>query len=246
MSLQQRPTSFHHVADSTAPERGVDGTVDLQPDDEASLLSAERGEQFIRIRLAIHHVDRGGDIRDLRIDASDQGEPPPRFLVFQRATTSVGYARSTFPEHRFHTQYPERCTVLCGNRQGKLTDETVSLIASDPPDAIALAAEAELSAVVRDEHCSLLSTPRRRGSYVWLEDRDRRDRFISEEPVRCFEGSIRPCRLREALVGRLSQLLSDPNKPRCQSLVAELSRFDLATDVHGEGRSRTGRSAPDV
>src|SRR5690242_10647177 len=50
--------------------------------------------------------------------------------------------------------------------------------------------------------------------------------------------SGRACRLRKALVGSLGKLIRDSNKPRRQSLVAELCRFDLATDVHGDRRSQ--------
>jgi hypothetical protein len=61
-------------------------------------------------------------------------------------------------------------------------DEPVRVIARDPADAVPLAAEAQLGAVVRDEHRSCLSTPRSGGRDVRLQDGGRRDRFVTEEP----------------------------------------------------------------
>lgn len=95
-----------------------------------------------------------------------------------------------------------------------MPDEPVRFIARDPPDAVPLAAEAQLAAVVRNEHRSCLSTPRSGGRHVRLQDGGRRDRVVTEEPVRRLEGSLGSCRLRKALVRRLGKLLRDAHEPR--------------------------------
>ncbi len=246
ISCQQRPPPLHHFADATAAHRRVSGPVDLQANDEATVPGAESREQLVGIGLAIHDMDCSGDVGDLRIDALDEGEPASGLLLFQGPAAPVRHSRSPLAEDGLHAQYPERRTLLRGNGEGEVPDEPVRVIATDPPHAVPLAAEEQLRAVVRDEHRSCLGTPRSGGRHVWLQDGGRRDRFVTEEPVRRLERSVGARCLREALVGRLGKLLRDSDEPRRQPLVAELCRFDLATSTHGEGRSHPRGSAPDV
>ncbi len=84
---------------------------------------------------------------------------------------------------------------------------------------------------------SRLRAPVSGRSHMRRQDGLGRDTVIAEKPVGRLERRVRTGCLREALVWRPRKPLDQSDEPRSQPFVAKLSRLDLATDVHGEGRS---------